>query len=129
MCSVKPSALLSPKNHWDFSMEALALRKGRFNPIPGPMGHGDLFGQFSGTYKGNDLMNRTGISPSAKSTDYTPYGPAQSQLTAAAQAKLAALGPYVNQQSAPAAQAASGSMETEPGIAQFFSPNNVKVSK
>lgn len=132
MCNINPVDLLSPKNHLEFNLEASGFKPGRFNPIPGPLGHGTPFGQFSGTYKGNDLMNKTGIAPSAQSSDYTPYGPTQSQLTAAAQAKLAALGPYATPQSAQnaqQAQAASGSARTDPGVAQFFSNNNVKVAK
>lgn len=59
-------AMASPRA-WaiDVPLESNGLKKGRLNPLPGPQGHGAPFQQFNGTYKGNDFLNKTGISPGA----------------------------------------------------------------
>ena len=121
MCDTK---LLKSLN--DVGLEAGGFKKGRFNPVPGKYGHGAPFEQFSGTYKGNDAMSKLGISPSA-SAPVTAVEPYQSPLSAASQAKLATLSPYANTTQTGAA--AKSAQETEPSLAQFFTSNNVQVSK
>lgn len=125
MCDLNPSKLLSPKTHFDFNNEVAGFKPGRFNPIPGPRGHGAVFGQFSGTYQGDDVMNKTGISPAAEPQ------PSFADLYAKAYAGYGGLTAPVAQVNPPPA---AGAGEIAPGAAAlgpYFAPgsNNVKVTR
>ncbi|MBI2240292.1 MAG: hypothetical protein HYU59_05750 [Magnetospirillum gryphiswaldense] len=126
MCDLSPGKLLSPKTHFDFNNEVAGFKPGRFNPIPGPRGHGAVFGQFSGTYQGNDVMHKTGISPAAEPAPsfadlyakaYAGYG---GPTTPAAQVNPLAAGGGLG-------EVASGAASLGP----YFAPgsSNVKVTR
>lgn len=91
MCGIKPATLLSPKWNLDLQREMAMIKPGRMNPLPGPMGHGAPFQQFSGGYKRNDALSQAGISPAARPPE--PKYSWNSSLAAPAVAGTAQAGP------------------------------------